>query len=225
MSLADFARDRIIDKIVSLELEPGVAIVERDLLATLDLGRTPVREALQQVAGIGLVCRLPHIGMYVCEVTDDSVRDIYEIRSMMDGRTAELAARHANDQQVATIVATAKEVEAAYANDDLMAFTHAGRKFHRSLAQATGNLHVVELMPRMYNLDARLTWLANLHMGTWQVLGFGIVETTLSLAGVIQRKLPLEAKLLADLHVERRYSYFSSKVRLGTGNASYLRQA
>lgn len=225
MSLADYARELLIDKFVSLELAPGTAIVERELLTSLNLGRTPVREALQQIAGIGLLCRLPHIGMYVCEVDQDNLREIYELRSMMDSRVAELAARRAQPAQVAAIVSAAKEIEAAHQANDLRRFTVAGWHFARRMAEATDNRHIVELMPRMYYLDARLTWMVNRAMGRWDVLGWGIVETALSLAGVIVRKLPHEAKLLADLHVERRFSYLTAELDLSPSKATYHRRA
>lgn len=225
MSLADYARERLVDMIVSLELAPGAAIVERDLLAALRLGRTPVREALQQVVGLGLLCRLPHQGMYVCDVTPQSLREIYELRSIMDGRVAELATRRAQPIQVDAIVAAAKEIEAAYEAKDLRRFTVATRRFADGLASATDNLHIVEMMPRMHTLDARFTWIANQVMGQWDVLGHGIVETSLSLAGVIRRKLPDEARLLAELHIERRYSYLSAQVALPCAPAVYRRRS
>ena len=55
-------------RIVSLDLKPGQAITESELCEYLDLGRTPVREALQRLAQEWLVKVLPRRGMIVSEV-------------------------------------------------------------------------------------------------------------------------------------------------------------
>jgi DNA-binding GntR family transcriptional regulator len=207
LSMAEHAHRLLVDKVVSLELPPGMALLERDLMKSLKLGRTPIREALHRLSNEGLVCRLPHHGIYVCEVTPESVTQLYELRRMMDGAIADLVTRRASEEQVIQVIAAAKSLEITYREGDLAEFTERGRRFWDLMGKISGNIHVIEIMPRMYNLDARLTFLANREINSWQILGHGIVETTLSLAGVIRRRLPGEARLLAELHVERRFKY------------------
>lgn len=213
LSMAEHAHDLLVAKVVELEFPPGTPLLERDLMESLNLGRTPIREALHRLSNEGLVCRLPHHGVYVCEVTPDSVTQLYELRKMVDGQVAELAAKRASEEKVIQIIAAAKAVEISYREHDIASFTAHGRRFWETLARASKNIHIMEIMPRVYNLDARLTYIANQVQGTWDVLGNGIVETALSLAGTIRRGLPGESRLLAELHIERRYQYFLRLMR------------
>jgi DNA-binding GntR family transcriptional regulator len=89
LSLAEHAHELLVSKVVSLELPPGMPLLEKDLMGSLDLGRTPIREGLHRLANEGLVCRLPHHGVYVCDITSETVRQLYELRLMMDGTVRE----------------------------------------------------------------------------------------------------------------------------------------
>jgi len=212
LSMAEHAHELLVSKVVELEFPPGTPLLERDLMDSLNLGRTPIREALHRLSNEGLVCRLPHHGVYVCEVTPDSITQLYELRLMVDGRVAELAAKRAPEDKIIQIIAAAKALEISYREGDLTNFTVNGRRFWEALGRASKNMHIMEIMPRMYNLDARLTYVANRIQGSWDVLGHGIVETALSIAGVVRRGLAGEARMLAELHVERRYQYLLQTV-------------
>ena len=50
-SLAEKAYEQLVRKIVRLDLPPGTVIAEKSLMAELDIGRTPIREAIQRLAG------------------------------------------------------------------------------------------------------------------------------------------------------------------------------
>ena len=72
--LSQAAYDMIRKKIVSLELAPGEVIDESGLREELNLGRTPIREALQRLSLEQLVTIIPRRGMFVTEIrlTDHS---------------------------------------------------------------------------------------------------------------------------------------------------------
>jgi DNA-binding GntR family transcriptional regulator len=220
LSMAEHAHELLVAKVVELEFPPGTPLLERDLMESLNLGRTPIREALHRLSNEGLVCRLPHHGVYVCEVTPDSVTQLYELRLMVDGRVAELAAKRASESSIIQIISAAKALEISYRESDLASFTANGRRFWETMARASKNIHIMEIMPRMYNLDARLTYIANQVQGSWDILGHGIVETALSLAGTVRRGLAGESRLLAELHVERRYQYFLQLMQAGASETT-----
>lgn len=67
-SLADQAYARIEEGIATLQLKPGQIVSENGLAKLLGLGRTPVREALQQLAREGLVIIMPKLGIMVSEI-------------------------------------------------------------------------------------------------------------------------------------------------------------
>ena len=64
-------------KIIRCEFAPGADLIEKDLIADLGLGRTPVREALVRLIYDGLIEVAPRVGYRVTELTEDSIRDLF----------------------------------------------------------------------------------------------------------------------------------------------------
>ena len=103
ISVVDLAADRaylaIRELIVSLELPPGAVIDERELMRRLGLGRTPVREALRQLAQEQLVEVFPRRGMFVTGVDVRDLARISEVRALLEPEAARLAAERATDEE------------------------------------------------------------------------------------------------------------------------------
>lgn len=66
----------------------------------LGVSRTPVREALRQLELEGLVTIIPNKGAYVTGISQKDVRDIYKIRSMLEGLCARWATEHISEEQI-----------------------------------------------------------------------------------------------------------------------------
>jgi DNA-binding GntR family transcriptional regulator len=96
-SLADKAYHEIRGLIVSLELAPGALIDERELIERLEIGRTPVREALRRLAHERLVEVYPRRGMFVTGVDVRELARLSEVRELLEPEAARLAAERATD--------------------------------------------------------------------------------------------------------------------------------
>ena len=96
-SLADKAYHEIRGLIVSLELAPGAVIDERELIERLEIGRTPVREALRRLSHEGLVEVYPRRGMFVTGVDVRELARLSEVREVLEPEAARLAAERATD--------------------------------------------------------------------------------------------------------------------------------
>jgi DNA-binding GntR family transcriptional regulator len=106
-SLSARAYFAIRDLIVTLELEPGSLVNERELMERLGLGRTPVREALRRLADENLVEIYPRRGMVVAPVDAGDLGAISEVRVELEGFAARLAAERATgaDRELASALA------------------------------------------------------------------------------------------------------------------------
>ena len=91
-SLAERAYVAIRRLIVTLDLEPGSVINERELVERLGIGRTPVREALRRLAQEGLVEVYPRRGMFVTDVDVRRLAQLSEVRAVLEPEAARLAA-------------------------------------------------------------------------------------------------------------------------------------
>ena len=155
-SLAEQAYRLLTRMITQLELAPGGLLVEKELMAALGIGRTPIREALQRLSMEGLVVHQPNRGMFVADITTTSVQHIYEFRSLIDGHLVRLAAERAHGPQIAELRALAAEFERSIATDDMDRYVELDRRFYAVLAEAAQNIYLAEVIPRIFNLHLRL---------------------------------------------------------------------
>ncbi len=85
------------------ELKPGDRILETEIASRYNVSRTPVREALSRLEAQGLLAYGEQRGLFVPELDPQSVSELYIMRSVLDGTAAELAAKHANAAEIASL--------------------------------------------------------------------------------------------------------------------------
>src|SRR5205809_1514706 len=102
-SQSELAYQRILDRVVSLEMPPGSVVNEARLREELKIGRTPIREALQRLARENLVRSIPHRGTFVTDVNITDLARITEVRVVLEAHAARLAAEKATPTDRDTI--------------------------------------------------------------------------------------------------------------------------
>jgi DNA-binding GntR family transcriptional regulator len=156
ISVVDLAADRaylaIRGLIVSLELAPGAVIDERALMQRLGLGRTPVREALRQLAQEQLVEVFPRRGMFVTGVDVRDLARISEVRGALEPEAARLAAERATDEERDELADLSDEIKRGA---DLMALDE---RIHRAIYSAAHN-HLLEKTLGEYYVLAHRIWM------------------------------------------------------------------
>jgi DNA-binding GntR family transcriptional regulator len=91
------------DQIFAGTLAPGSFIDEAALCASLNISRTPLREALKVLSAEGLVRHEPRRGCFVSEVTEQDLDEIFPVIAMLEGRCAFEATRNASDADIAAL--------------------------------------------------------------------------------------------------------------------------
>jgi len=152
----DLAADRayvaIRGLIVSLELPPGAVIDERMLMERLGLGRTPVREALRQLAQEQLVEVFPRRGMFVTGVDVRDLARISEVRAALEPEAARLAAERATDEERDELTALSDQIKRGA---DMMG---PDERIHRAIYAAAHN-HLLEKTLGEYYVLALRIWM------------------------------------------------------------------
>jgi DNA-binding GntR family transcriptional regulator len=138
--------------IVSLELPPGAVIDERELMQRLELGRTPVREALRQLAQEQLVEVFPRRGMFVTGVDVRDLARISEVRAVLEPEAAHLAAERATDEERDELAALGDQIKRGA---DLMGLDE---RIHRAIYAAAHN-HLLEKTLGEYYVLALRIWM------------------------------------------------------------------
>ncbi len=90
-TLVELAANRLRDAILSGDLAPGAKIVEEQLCADFGISRAPLREALRQLAQQGLVEHLPRRGSRVSEWSPEDIRQLFELRGVLERHAIESA--------------------------------------------------------------------------------------------------------------------------------------
>lgn len=134
---------RLLEDIRGGTLLPGARLRETDLADRLGISRTPVREAIRQLEADGLVIHLPRQGATIRSLDHAEVVELYEMRAVLEGTAARLAARAASDIELAELAALNAELAATPAGPQAR---EVNRQFHRSLLDAARNRFLLKSM-------------------------------------------------------------------------------
>ncbi|WP_431305444.1 GntR family transcriptional regulator [Sediminicoccus sp. BL-A-41-H5] len=143
------ALQRLRAAILSGDLKPGERLVEERLSAELGMSRVPIREAIQQLIAEGLAVPAEGTrGAQVATMTEEFARDLIEVRAVLEGLTARLAARHCDARTRAEIEALLERGAALAAGPQRDAGQLAALNiaFHDLLALAGTNQALREVM-------------------------------------------------------------------------------
>lgn len=138
--------ERLRDDIVSGLLRPGDQLVEARLAGELGVSKTPVREALIRLQRDGLVQIEPYRGARVLEPSPTDVREILELRKMLECHIASELAASRPERVLAALEATIKRGRQALARRDEAAVAAALTEFSDIFTDASENTRLVEVL-------------------------------------------------------------------------------
>jgi Transcriptional regulators len=150
------------EKIITLELPPASLIDEASLMASLGLGRTPIREALQRLALESLVVILPRRGTIVADLNMSDLNKIFEMRLELEAMAVRLAAQRAHAAQLAEMEQLFEQADALLQSGDNYELIKLDHAMHMLIARAAGNEFLEETLDWLYSHVLRL-WYVSLH--------------------------------------------------------------
>jgi len=146
------------DLIVTLELKPGSVIEEARLCRELNLGRTPVREALKRLTHERLVRSVPHRGMFVMDINITDLARLTEVRVELEGFAARLAAERANAEDHLAMRLLIPEL-AGLTDTDPHHLIQFDQRIHRVIWQAGHNRFLEDACEQHFTQTLRLLFL------------------------------------------------------------------
>lgn len=147
-------------RIVSLDLRPGADIDEAALVRDLGVSRTPVRGALLQLAGEGLVVLLPNRGARVAAMDLPQLQEHLEAFELMQRAATRMAAVRRTLPEVDALERLAGEFEAATASADAERMIDANWGFHYAIAVASHNRYIEKMYGAQLTENLRIARLA-----------------------------------------------------------------
>lgn len=140
--IGDVLRGWILDG----KLKPGERIVELTLARDLNVSRAPLREALWQLARQGLVHIRAHHGATVTQLSEQDIREIFEIRELLETHAAKKIRASGSPGTKAALQHALQELEDACRKRDMRLFSAADLRFHRTLWELAGNRHLQDVL-------------------------------------------------------------------------------
>jgi DNA-binding GntR family transcriptional regulator len=157
--LADRAYAELRDRLVTLRIPPGAPIDEDVLGAELEMGRTPVREAIKRLAHENLVTVFPRRGTFASEINITDLAQISDVRGVLEGQAAARAAERITGAQRLELERLLDDLGRSQGSDDVDALMALDARVHRFIYRCAGNPYMEETLARYYNLSLRIWYL------------------------------------------------------------------
>lgn len=203
----DYALRILKENIIRLELEPGSSISDREVAASLSLSRTPVREALLELAKAKVVDIYPQRGSAVSLIDYDLVEEAYFVRSVLETAVVEVTCMKADKSALEELEANVK-LQWFYQQDRVLEkLLELDDEFHRLLFKAAGKLQAYEMMKGMMVHFDRVR---NMALGTLK--DRSLVEDHEKILDAVRKKDSDSAKRLMEKHL-KRYRVDEEEVR------------
>lgn len=148
--LVDRVYRQLLEAISTGELAPGARLAQEDVAASLGVSRQPVHQALRLLKKEGFLADAGRRGLMVSALDPRALQQLYQVRSVLDGLAARLAAEAGKPLDASPIEAGRRSVRAS-----LREAIRADLRFHEAVYQASGNPLVAESAARYWQHISR----------------------------------------------------------------------
>lgn len=156
VSLAEHAYEILRHRLIMLDIAPGDPINEAGLSAELDVGRTPIREALKRLESDHLVVSYSRRGTFASNVDLKDLSTISEMREALEPIAARKAARNITPVRRREFEATIADLRALKETDEPRALMERDLEVHRLIYSSVDNPHLMETLVRLDDLATRI---------------------------------------------------------------------
>ncbi len=155
-TLKETALEKLREAITLGVFEPGDRLVERVLCEKLGVSRSVIRECIRHLESERLVTVIPNAGPSVAVLEPAEVREIYEIRAMLESTAARNCAIHANDATLKDLTDSRDAIARSLAAGDVIEALSRTRRFYRIIFTAGGKTVSWDLVEHLNARIARL---------------------------------------------------------------------
>ncbi|NTW71533.1 MAG: GntR family transcriptional regulator [Eubacteriaceae bacterium] len=134
------------EAIINGDFKSGQRLMEVQLAEQMGVSRTPVREAIRKLELEGLVVMVPRKGAYVAGLSSEDVREVLEIRAVLEGLAAQLAAEKASEADIIQLKDIVNKFQQAAADQDIARLINYDSDFHDVMYRSSKNKKLVQLI-------------------------------------------------------------------------------
>ena len=146
LPLRDVVFNTLRQAIITGEFAPGERLMEISLANRLGVSRTPVREAIRKLELEGLVIMIPRKGAQVAKITEKNLRDVIEIRTVLEEFATVLACERINQDGISELRQAHEDFALAVEKGDLLDIVDKDEIFHNTIFGATNNDRLITII-------------------------------------------------------------------------------
>jgi DNA-binding GntR family transcriptional regulator len=146
LPLRDVVFNTLRQAILRGELKPGERLMEIQLANKLGVSRTPIREAIRKLELEGLVLMIPRKGAEVADISEQSLRDVLEVRRALEELAGSLACDRIKPEQIEEMKQAEEAFRESLKSGDVTEIAEADEKFHYIIYLATGNQKLILML-------------------------------------------------------------------------------
>ena len=148
-------------RLITLRYKPGDYLNTAQVMEDLQMGRTPVNQAVHRLATEGLLQIIPRKGVMVSPLSIDDALELIEVRLVNEALCVRLAAARISDAQIATLRQLNQQIARASAAHERETMLLLDREFHQGLAEIAGNRRLTDILS-IIHAQAQRFWATTL---------------------------------------------------------------
>ena len=204
----EIAYRKILDRIISGEMDGSEPLSERGLSDMLGIGRMPIREAIRDLARDGVLEIVPVRGTFVRAVTVEQIHELFDIRQSLECLAAQRAAELGPTPQLAEFRGALESSRTPLEGQDIDETYAVGMEFHVELVRASRNALLIDIYMPLRVRYRTLMRLARFYDQDWVLKG---IEDHLAILDAVEAGDGAAARTLMSEHLERSYQ---SKIKI-----------
>ncbi len=160
-SIVDRAVKRLEDMIIKGKLEPGQRIKETEISTRLGISRPPLREAFKILEAEGLIRREPRHGVFVSELTEHDIWEVYTLKIALYTLSVRLAMERITPADLVKLEKTVKNMEELVDGEeapDIMRYEELNSIFHDLTASTSGHVRLRRILQSLNNQIKRISY-------------------------------------------------------------------
>lgn len=159
-TVVDLARQHLEDSIIRGHLHPGQQIKEEDIASRLGISRPPVREALKILETEGLITRKPRRGVFVTEIKEKDIWEIYTIKIALYELSIHLAFDRLSEEVIKKLKNAIQQMEGCMSKEpcDRIKYQKFHEDFHHTIINITGNQRLKRIISILHNQVKRISY-------------------------------------------------------------------
>jgi DNA-binding GntR family transcriptional regulator len=134
------------EMIADYRFKPGARLNVEKISKELEVSRTPVWEAVRRLQQEGLLENIPYRGVFMVEMTLDKALELFQLREVLEGLAARLAALHANDKMIEKMEEALKDQLKVIEKGDLVGYSQTDYEFHGLIYKSSRNAALQDML-------------------------------------------------------------------------------